>query len=158
MEEEKGVKLRSRVIATFQIREKLRQILALKDSPQRIAFSFATGVFIGMSPLLGIHTLLGLAVAWQFRLNKFVTLLGVYVTNPWTIIPIYSFGTWLGAKLIGLERVLPEIDWSTITFWELVGKCRFLLKPFVIGSTLLGLVSALVSYYLIHAAVKRARA
>jgi len=29
-------------------------------------------------------------VAWICRLNKFVTLVGVYVTNPWTIVPIYT--------------------------------------------------------------------
>jgi uncharacterized protein (DUF2062 family) len=52
------------------------------------------GVFIGMSPLLGIHTVLGLFAASVLRLNRLITLVGVYVTNPWTIVPIYSFGTW----------------------------------------------------------------
>ncbi len=144
-------------IGTFQLREKFKQILVLKDSPRLLAVSFATGVFIGMSPLLGIHTLLGIVVAWRFKLNKLVTLIGVYVTNPWTIIPIYSFGTWIGAKLLGIHKVLPEIDWSSITLLDLLGKCRKLLMPFLVGSTLMALISAVVGYFIIYAAIKRNR-
>lgn len=136
----------------------MRQILAVKDSPRRIAASFAVGVFIGMSPLLGIHTLLGIAIAWQFRLNKFVTLIGVYVTNPWTIVPIYTFGTWVGAKVVGLESIIPSIDWSRITFLGLLGQFRPLLLPFVVGNTLIGLIAATVGYFLIYVAVKSGRA
>jgi uncharacterized protein (DUF2062 family) len=136
----------------------MRQILAAKDSPRRIAASFAVGVFIGMSPFLGIHTILGLAIAWQFRLNKLVTLIGVYVTNPWTIIPIYTFGTWVGARIMGIESVIPSVDWSQITFFGLLGSFRHLFLPFVVGSTLNGLVAAALGYFLIYTAVKSGRA
>lgn len=142
----------------MQFKEKIRQILAVKDSPRRIAASFAVGVFIGMSPLIGIHTLLGMAVAWQFRLNKFVTLIGVYVTNPWTIVPIYTFGTWLGVRLMGIDSIVPSIDWSSITFLGILGSLRPLVLPFVIGSTLIGLVSAVIGYFLVYFAVKSGRA
>jgi uncharacterized protein len=145
-------------IGTLQFKEKMRQVLAVKDSPRRIAASFAVGVFIGMSPLLGIHTILGLAIAWQFRLNKLVTLIGVYVTNPWTIIPIYTFGTWVGARLMGIEHILPSVDWASITFFGLLGSFRPLVLPFVVGSTLIGLVAATIGYFLIYKAVKSGRA
>ena len=67
-----------------------------------IALAFSVGIFVGMSPLFGIHTILGLILAWIFSLNKFVTIVGVYITNPWTIVPIYTFATWFGGKLLGL--------------------------------------------------------
>lgn len=158
MEEGKSVKFRSWAFSTLQVRERLRQILALKDSPRLIALSFATGLFIGISPLLGIHTLLGLAVAWRFRLNKLVTLIGVYVTNPWTIIPIYTFGTWIGAKVLGIHKVIPEIDWNSITFIGLIGKCRHIVMPFIVGNTLLGFIAAVIGYFVIYTAVKSNRA
>lgn len=158
MEQEKSVKFRSGAFSTLQVRERLRQILAFKDSPQLIAISFAIGLFIGMSPLLGVHTLLGIAVAWRFRLNKVVTLLGVWVTNPWTIIPIYTFGTWTGARLLGVRKVIPEIDWNSITFIGLIGKCRHILVPFIVGNTLIALIAAVIGYFLIYTAVKSNRA
>lgn len=122
-----------------------------------MAIAFAIGVFIGMSPLLGIHTVLGLLAAWLFRLNRFITLIGVFVTNPWTIVPIYSFGTWVGARIMGMDNFIPEIDWSHITLLGFLKEFRPLLLPFIIGSTVVGIVSAVLSYILIYKAAKNYR-
>ena len=122
-----------------------------------MATAFAVGVFIGMSPLLGIHTVLGLLAAWLFRLNRLVTLVGVYVTNPWTIVPIYSFGTWFGAKIIGMDNIVPEIDWSHLTLLGFLKEFRPLLLPFVIGNTAIGTISAVLSYFLIYKAARNYR-
>jgi len=122
-----------------------------------MATAFAVGVFIGMSPLLGLHTVLGLIAAWMFRLNRVITLVGVFVTNPWTIVPIYSFGTWTGAKIIGMHKVIPVIDWTEITFLGFLKEFRPLLLPFLIGSSAVGLVAAVVSYFIIYSAVKKYR-
>jgi uncharacterized protein (DUF2062 family) len=135
-------------------RDKLRQVLIVQESPHKIAFAFAVGVFIGMSPLLGIHTLLGIAFAWKFRLNKFITLIGVFVTNPWTIVPIYTLGTWVGAQLMGIHDVIPEIEWNHITLLGFMNDFRPLLVAFIAGTTCIGLISALISYLIIYHAVK----
>ncbi len=110
-----------------------------------------------MSPLLGIHTVLGIALAYQFKLNRLVTLIGVYVTNPWTIVPIYTFGTWVGIRLLGLDNELPSINWHHITFFSFVREFRALLLPFFVGSTFVAFIAAVAGYILIHEAVKRGR-
>jgi len=122
-----------------------------------MATAFAIGVFIGMSPLLGLHTVLGLLAAWLFRLNRLITMVGVFVTNPWTIVPIYSFGTWLGARIIGMNKIIPVIHWTDITLLGFFKEFRPLLLPFIIGNTAIGLISAVVSYLLIYKAVKKYR-
>ena len=122
-----------------------------------MAMAFAIGVFIGMSPLLGIHTILGLLVAWLFRLNRLITLVGVYITNPWTIVPIYSFGTWIGARIMGMHKIIPVIDWTQITLLGFLKEFRPLLLPFLIGNTMIGIVSAVLSYILIYKAAKKYR-
>jgi uncharacterized protein (DUF2062 family) len=139
------------------LRDKLAAIFSIKDSPKKIAISFAVGVFIGMSPILGLHTVLGIAAAWIFRLNKFVTISGVYITNPWTIVPIYTFATWFGAKLLGVKKIIPAIDWNNISFNYLLNETSHLLLPFVFGTTLLGLLSAIAGYIIIYQAVMRSR-
>jgi uncharacterized protein (DUF2062 family) len=141
----------------LQFRDKLRQILSVKESPRRIALAFSLGVFIGMSPLLGIHTLLGLLFAYIFKLNKFVTVVGVYITNPWTIVPIYTFGTWVGAWLLGVDRIIPHIDWAHLSMRELLHSFGPFLMPFVVGSTLLSIVSGVLSYVLIFRMVRKYR-
>ncbi|MBI5026425.1 MAG: DUF2062 domain-containing protein [Nitrospirae bacterium] len=132
---------------------KLREIIRIKDTPHRIAISFAMGIFIGMSPFFGFHTIGAFALAWLLRLNKFAAVVGVYITNPLTIIPIYTFSLWFGAKLTGMEEILPDIDWNQMTFIYLLDKLSPLILPFFVGTTVLGLISAAASYYIIHKAV-----
>ena len=139
------------------LRDKLSAIFSVKDSPKKIAISFAVGVFIGMSPILGLHTVLGIAAAWIFKLNKFVTIVGVYITNPWTIVPIYTFATWFGAKLLGIKKIIPVINWNDISPNYLLNEMKHLLLPFVFGTTLLGLLSAITGYIIIYQAVMRSR-
>jgi uncharacterized protein (DUF2062 family) len=137
------------------LRDKIKLILGVKDTPHRISIAFALGIFIGMSPLFGIHTLLGLLVAYLFRLNKLTTIVGVYITNPWTIIPIYTFSTWVGAKCLGVDKLLPDIDWGNITFSALMKDLGPLLMPFLLGTVIIGAFSSVISYIIIYHLVKK---
>lgn len=137
------------------IREKLRLILSIKESPVRLSLSFAIGVFIGMSPFLGIHTILGIICAYLFRLNKFVTIVGVYITNPWTIIPIYTFSTFVGARLLGMDKFFPAVDWKGLTLSKLISELGPLLKPFIIGTLLIGLLSSVASYLILYYLIRK---
>jgi uncharacterized protein len=139
------------------LRDKLRQVVGVKDSPRKIALSFGIGVFVGMSPLLGLHTILGIVLAWVLRLNKFVTIVGVYVTNPWTIVPIYTLATWLGGRLLGMEHILPEIDWHNIGIPELIRDLEPILPPFIVGTIFLGLAGGVIGYVIIYYTVIKHR-
>jgi hypothetical protein len=72
-------------------RDKLRGIFYVKETPHKIALSFAFGIFWGFSPFLGLHTIIAFFTAWLLGLNRFIAVAGVYITNPWTIIPAYTF-------------------------------------------------------------------
>jgi uncharacterized protein (DUF2062 family) len=132
------------------IREKIKAILQLDSSPHHLALSFSVGVFFGISPLVGLHTILGLLAAWLFRFNRVVVLSGVYVTNPWSIVPIYTFCTWVGALLLGYDRVLPDVDWKHLSPGSLMNELGHLLMPFVVGSTVVALAAAGVGYVVVR--------
>lgn len=140
------------------IREKLRNIVYAKDSPRKVAMSFAVGTFIGVSPFLGFHTVLILAVAWMFRLNKVVALTAAYITNPLTLIPIYTFCIWIGAVLLGVDITAVKIDWDDFTMSVLFSELKLIVAPFFLGTTVLGGVGALASYFPVKAAVIKAHA
>jgi uncharacterized protein (DUF2062 family) len=135
----------------------LSAVLTIKESPNKIALSFSIGVFIGMSPLVGLHTILGLAIASIFRLNKFVTIIGVYITNPWTIVPIYTFSTFVGAKLLGLKKVIPDIDWHNLGITKIISELKDLLIPFVVGTLFVGTLSAIISFIILYHIVRNTR-
>ena len=46
------------------IRRWLDALLHIDDTPERTAAAFALGVFFGFSPLLGLHTILGIVFAF----------------------------------------------------------------------------------------------
>jgi len=144
-------------------RDKFKSILIIKDSPHRIALAFALGVFVGISPFLGLHYIGAFFLAWLFRLNKLVAIVGVSVNNPWTIVPLSTFSVWIGAKMMGIKEVLPEIDWAGITFTKIAGKFTDfasltimtkklwpVISSFFVGSMLACTVSAIASYFIIQ--------
>ncbi len=142
-------------ISILDIRQKIRYIVMINDPPHRVALSLGVGLFIGMSPFLGLHTIIGIAAAWIFKLNKFVTIVGVYVTNPWTIIPIYAFATWFGAKLLNIQEIIPDINWAEASLSQIANEMKSLLAPFLLGTTLLGLISGIAGYMIIYILMNR---
>jgi len=129
----------------------IRHLLTLDDTPERIAKAFALGVFLAFSPLIGLHVFLGLILPFFFDLNRFAFLLGVFINNPWTLIPIYVAGTYLGGLLIGFPTAppLPGFEWDALWsghFWrQLVGHWH-ILKPMLVGSFILSIFLSAFSY------------
>lgn len=126
-------------------------LLLLKDTPRRTALAFSLGVFLSFSPLLGLHTLLGLLLAFLFRLNRVAVLIGVWANTPWILIPFYGFATWLGLQLVGLPEgtTLPDVgfvDLFKVEFWQWLSSQWRLLIPVFVGSFALCTILASLAY------------
>lgn len=131
-------------------RDKLKQIFYINDTPHRIALSFSIGIFMGISPFLGLHTIGAIFLAWVFRLNKLVAFVGVAMLNPWTLVPVYSLCLWVGAKLTGVKQIIPNIDWGALTILTFMEKLGYLVVPFIVGTLIIAVISAVISYFIIH--------
>ena len=137
-----------------RVRRWLDQLLHTHDTPQRTAAAYAVGVFFGFSPFLGLHTVLGLVVAFAFGLNRVAVLLGVYSNLPWILPAYYSITTLLGAMILrvdvpdGLLRDLTEsvgaASWGE--FRSLAHGLTPLLWAYALGSTLGSIVLAFAAY------------
>jgi uncharacterized protein len=139
-----------------------KRLFALDDSPERIARAFALGVFLAFSPLIGLHAFLGLIIAFSFGLNRFALLLGVFINNPWTLIPIYAAGAYLGGMLMGFppRYALPNFElkaiWSSDFWVQLAGQWH-ILKPMLLGSTVLSIIVSSFSYLAVLHLIKHRR-
>lgn len=136
-----------------QIKDVIRSIFTTGDNPRRIAFAVLIGVFLGFSPLNGLHTMLALFVAVVFRLNKVAVLCGVFLNTPWIVVLFYNFSTWFGIQLIGVPSgmVLPNIglnDFLNSEFWSYFLSQRRLPIPAFLGSFVLHTILSLASYFL----------
>ncbi|MBN1571064.1 MAG: DUF2062 domain-containing protein [Acidobacteria bacterium] len=149
------------------MREKLahfiRRLLSLDDTPEHIAKAFALGVFLAFSPLVGLHLFLGVTLPFFLGLNRIAFLLGVFINNPWTLIPIYAAGTYLGGLVMGFppRPTLPDFEWHLIwnsDFWtQLAGHWR-VLKPMFVGSFILSALLSAFSYFAALYLIRQRRA
>src|SRR5262249_36547577 len=132
------------------LRSALRSLLNLDDPPERTALAFAIGTFIGLSPFLGLHIIFAASGSVIWRFNKLAILTGLFFSNPWTIAPIVGASWALGRLIIGAPSVeLPQASLSalfTAEFWSLIAAQWPQLLPFAVGSMILSIVSAAISY------------
>jgi len=130
------------------------QLLHTHDTPTRTALAYAVGVFFGFSPFLGLHTVLGLVVAFTFNLNRVAVLLGVYSNLPWILPAYYTLATMLGATLLGVDvppgllknfRVaLADASWGE--FRSLAKTLTPLMWSYALGSIIGAIGIAAVAY------------
>ena len=132
----------------------LGQLLHTHDTPTRTAAGYAVGVFFGFSPFLGLHTILGLVVAFALNLNRVAVLLGVYSNLPWILPAYYTLSTMVGAMILNVDvppdlmkefrEALTDASWGE--FRSLVKTLTPLLWSYALGSMIGGAILALVAY------------
>jgi len=156
------MKERRRAAVGGWLRRTVGQLLQLDDTPHRLALAFGLGVWLAFFPILGFHTILALLIAFVFRLNRAALLVGVYVSNPWTLAPLYMAGTVLGCEIFGVSSAeLTSVDWSLhgrAFYRALFESLRPYVWPFVVGNTVLGVAGGIVGYVVLREVLERRRA
>ncbi|MCG2430650.1 DUF2062 domain-containing protein [Aequorivita xiaoshiensis] len=116
----------------------MEDLLQSDDSAEKKAFSIALGVFIGLSPIWGFHTISVIFLAILLKLNKVIAFAFSNVSLPPFIPFILYFSLKLGSWLLGENFVLSfnEIDPSL----ELVKY----LKSYIVGSLALSISAAIL--------------
>ena len=140
----------------FGMRDLLKKLFHVEDTPERTALAFSIGIFLGFSPFLGLHTVAGLAIAFLFKLNRVAILLGVWSNTPWWLVPYYTLATWLGmwvvrfriewATLEGMFQLGKEKGFLTSEFWMHIASQWGLFASFLTGSLILAILLSLIAY------------
>jgi len=138
------------------MKDLIKKLLHIEDTPERTALAYSIGVFLGFSPFLGFHTLAGLVISFLFGLNRVAVVLGVWTNTPWWMIPYYTVATWVGMRITGfrIEKVIlkklfqMEIDreFMSSDFWSRIASQWGLLLSFMIGSLILAVLLSLIAY------------
>lgn len=145
------------------------RVRRLPDQPQRIARGFAAGTFINFTPLFGFHLLGAFALAWVIRGNLLAAALGTFIGNPVTIPFMAMISMALGRWMLGVEGTLTPaailnafasagrqlthnfmaiFDGRVAQWDQLQTFFHAIFLPYLVGSILPGLVSALIAHYL----------
>lgn len=93
------------------------KVLHADDPPHRLALGIAIGMFVTFLPLIGLQMMISVFLAWLLRANKLVGVPLVWISNPFTAIPIYYPCYSLGCKLLGMPVV--EDEWARMKgIWD----------------------------------------
>ncbi len=135
------------------------RFVRMRSEPEEIARGLGVGVFAGLTPLIGFHTLLALSLALVVRGNKFTAVLSSWVGNPVTLSFVflleYRIGRWiLGPGPVGVKKLSLNPETILHASWSV-------FYPTMLGSVVLGLAVAITIYIvsvpLIRAAQQRFR-
>ncbi len=154
---------------------RLTAVLHLGDAPWKIALGLSLGVFISCTPFYGLHTLLAIAAAFVFRVNKVATVTGAWFNLPWFAPFVYGISLKVGEFILsggqGLEslRGLGLSDLAVLIrpylspdhFREgYLASFQLLFvvsKALFVGTTVVGGVAAVVTYFVALGAVRELR-
>lgn len=141
------------------LREKLIEpVLRAQGTPESIARGGSIGVWVALTPTVGIQMLLVAGLAVPLRANLPVAMAMVWITNPVTVIPIYFSFYWLGTLLMGLPnqgyRAVATILRDSIHMVESQGLLmaveklgREVLVPMTLGSLVIASLVAVPTYH-----------
>jgi hypothetical protein len=100
----------------------------------------ALGLFVGFMPILG-QIFIAAALAIWLRVNLPIASMAVWVTNPFTVAPIFFYAYKLGAWVLQI----PMQHYAFSLSWEWFSQ-EFLniWQPLLLGSVICGIVAALL--------------
>ena len=137
-------------------RQWFRSILLLRDDPHSVALGTSIGVFVGLTPTFGIQMILVLTIAFLtrklFRFNRFAALIAVYISNPFTMVPIFWANYRLGAVFtksqVTWEQFSGLFKYNSVSEWfnSFINVFRTLGTPLIVGSLIVATFFALPTY------------
>ena len=157
-------------IKWIRFKRVIKKLARSHSSAHDLAFGVAIGLFIGMLPIMGIQMLVAAGIAAICRVSKLAAVLPVWISNPFTFIPLYGFNYWVGHKLTGMGPThneyrqviheIPKIMERTGFVEGIVESTKYFgsmgldaVISLSVGSLLLGLILAVISYPLTMRAV-----
>jgi uncharacterized protein (DUF2062 family) len=132
------------------------RLLKIRGQPHEIASGLALGLFVGMTPLMGLQMAIAVPLAALFKWNKISAAGGVFITNPFTAPIIYPINYFVGAKLMGVSnQFILSQDAGFSTLMAMVRKAPEIVWIMAVGGFILGLPLAVAGYYLAFRMLQR---
>ncbi len=162
-------KQKQRIVIPF--RAVFKWLVRLRRSPRAVAGGFALGVFIAFTPTIGLQIIIVIFLGTLLNLNRPAAIIAVWITNVATMVPIYTFNYWVGS-LIWEGPPVTEVyktfaamgaQLVTLNFWDFWEQFEFMLGlstsiiiPLLIGSLLVGIICAALTYLVCMSVIRMA--
>jgi uncharacterized protein len=130
-------------------RERLSQMLVrmrqLEGNPHNIALGMAVGIFVSITPIIPLQTVVAVTLAFVVRGSKSAAALGTWLSNPLTIPLVYYANYKLGCILLRCQTTMDTIAFDS--FSQLMDLGLEVTGAMLVGSLAIGLVLGVVAYF-----------
>jgi uncharacterized protein (DUF2062 family) len=124
---------------------------------RKVALGAALGLGLGVLPMMG-QTVLAGAAAVYLRANVAAAVSATWLTNPFTLVPIWALAIWLGGLVLPGAEVIepvimqPKLEWNhPATWWPILSDWVLAMgKPLLVGLPMAGVVLGVALYVLIY--------
>ncbi len=127
--------------------------LVMKDpDPKKVALALALGFSAAFLPPFGFHTVLVMVVGYFLGVSVPLAVLGTWINNPWTFIPLflpaYVLEVNLGAFLLHRKVYFPSLgSLSRMPYQTVLAQVKLVLWPFVLGSVVISAGIFILSFF-----------
>lgn len=124
------------------------RFLKIRGNPKEISSGLALGLFVGMTPTMGIQMPIAILLAALFKWNKISAAGGVWITNPVTAPFIYGLCYITGRKCLGFSsgfHLSASLDLNSLA--TLIRRAPEVLWTLTVGGIVLGVPIAVIGYY-----------
>ena len=117
----------------------------MNDSPPKVAFGVAIGVFLGIFPTFGIGLILAYVFAWIFGANKAAAILGGLIMNPITTPVFWGLSALLGTVVMGGEK---EVILNELKTGRIFHAMDHIFFTYIVGNLIIAVIFAVISYFI----------
>jgi uncharacterized protein (DUF2062 family) len=134
------------------------RLIRSRFTPHQIALGAAIGIFVAWTPTIGLQMAIAVPICLLLRANPVAAIPPIWITNPVTAVPIYSFNYWIGSILIGGPPVTEFVTESQAVlrllregealqgFHALLSIAGELFWPLLLGCVVIGALLAVPTY------------
>jgi hypothetical protein len=130
-------------------RQRFNQLLVrmrqLEGNPHHLALGMAVGIFISITPIIPLQTLVAIGLAFLVRGSKSAAVLGTWLSNPLTIPLIYYANYKLGCALMGYQKTLDKVAFDS--FSQLMELGVEVTLAMIVGGVVIGTALGFIAYF-----------
>ncbi len=119
------------------------------------------GTFVAFTPTMGVQFIAVVVLATILNLNRPAAIVPIWITNPVTVAPIYTFNYWIGIQfcdgppLQQVSGIFVDMGkaMANMELWQIKEQAEMMLHlgrdvviPLIAGSCLVGAVLGLIVY------------
>jgi uncharacterized protein (DUF2062 family) len=131
------------------------RLMRQNSSPKNLAAALALGVFIGALPIIPFQSVVVIALAFAFRVNKLAAWLATCYSNAATMVPFYYFLFVIGKAVTPFANV--NFDPSNLGMDQLIAAGWDAFMVMLAGGLAFGIPATVATYFISLFIIRRYR-